>query len=445
MAILGGGLAGLAAAYYARKRGIPFTVFEKEEEIGGNCRSFRHGAFRFDCGAHRLHDKDPETTRVLHELLGDGLQRITAPSQICDDGRFLGFPFSPLGLLSHLGLARFVQSGLEIMGTRLSAHGEPLDFESSAVHTYGATLARKFLLNYSEKLWGTPCRQLSPDISGGRLKGLRLRTVLAEMLLGRDARARHLDGAFYYPRGGYGEIARALAAECGNQSIRTGSKVTRIRHDGRRVQSIEVAGHTIRPLTHVVSTLPITRFVELLSPAAPDEVVRAARDLRFRRLILVALFLNMEQVTPNASIYFPDPGIPFTRVSEPRNRSPLMAPRGQTSLLAEIPCETHDPFWSMHDDSLLSMVRDICARVFSLPAGACYDGTVRRVGYAYPVLDVHARERLQCIRVFVEHLENLTLSGRNGRFAYTHLHDMMKEGREGVAALRDESATRAWS
>ena len=37
---------------------------------GGNAITFRHGAFLFDSGAHRLHDKYPDVTRDLQALLG---------------------------------------------------------------------------------------------------------------------------------------------------------------------------------------------------------------------------------------------------------------------------------------------------------------------------------------------------------------------------------------
>ena len=59
----------------------------------------------------------------------------------------------------------------------------------------------------------------------------------------------------------------------------------------------------------------------------------------------MALFLRKESVTSAATVYFPDPRIPFTRVTEPRNRSEAMSPPGHTSLVAEIPCGSGDALW----------------------------------------------------------------------------------------------------
>src|SRR5690606_13993051 len=78
--ILGGGPAGLAAGYHARKEGLPFRVYEASSEVGGNCRTLRWGNVLFDTGAHRLHDRDPYVTAELRGLLGDDLLEVHAPS-----------------------------------------------------------------------------------------------------------------------------------------------------------------------------------------------------------------------------------------------------------------------------------------------------------------------------------------------------------------------------
>ena len=69
LAILGGGIAGLSVGYYAKKNGIPFTIYEEKARIGGNAITFKHSDFFFDSGAHRIHDKDPKVTKEIYDLL----------------------------------------------------------------------------------------------------------------------------------------------------------------------------------------------------------------------------------------------------------------------------------------------------------------------------------------------------------------------------------------
>src|SRR5574341_1867538 len=226
--ILGGGPAGLAAGYYARKCGLPFTIYEESQRIGGNCVTLQHGEFLFDSGAHRLHDKYEDVTQEIKNLLGSDLRKVEAPSQIFHQGKWIDFPLSPLNLVGKLGFWNCTKSGFELVRSRMLQGPGDGSFEDFAVHTYGRNLADRFLLRYSEKLWGVPCKSLSPGISGSRMKGLGLKTFLIEAVRGSKAKTEHLDGAFYYPRKGYGEISKALAEYCGSANIRKNSKVTRI-------------------------------------------------------------------------------------------------------------------------------------------------------------------------------------------------------------------------
>jgi protoporphyrinogen oxidase len=95
--ILGGGPAGLSVGYFSSKHQLAFKIFEALDRTGGNAITIQHGEFRFDSGAHRFHDKDPEVTQELLDLMGSDLQRIEAPSQIYHDGKFIGFPLSRQG------------------------------------------------------------------------------------------------------------------------------------------------------------------------------------------------------------------------------------------------------------------------------------------------------------------------------------------------------------
>jgi protoporphyrinogen oxidase len=71
--ILGGGPAGLAVGYYAKKKGLPFTIYEAQARTGGNCITHKNGDFGVDSGAHRFHDMDAQVTRDIKNLVGENL------------------------------------------------------------------------------------------------------------------------------------------------------------------------------------------------------------------------------------------------------------------------------------------------------------------------------------------------------------------------------------
>jgi protoporphyrinogen oxidase len=133
--ILGGGVAGLAAGYYAKRAGIPFAFFEKSGRIGGNCITLRHGDFWFDSGAHRIHNRNQQITQELKDLLGDDLLRVEAPSQIFHHGRLIDFPLSPLNLCLNLGFSQSLRAAWDLMVGRLTIKDRLTNFESFAVAT----------------------------------------------------------------------------------------------------------------------------------------------------------------------------------------------------------------------------------------------------------------------------------------------------------------------
>lgn len=65
--IIGGGLAGLAAAILLARRGKSVTIIEKSTEIGGRARTIEHDGFYFNHGPHALFPAGPGA-KTLQQL-----------------------------------------------------------------------------------------------------------------------------------------------------------------------------------------------------------------------------------------------------------------------------------------------------------------------------------------------------------------------------------------
>ena len=127
---------------------------------------------------------------------------------------------------------------------------------------YGRTLAERFLLGYSRKLWGLPGDRLSQRVSGERLQGLDLRQFLLHTVLGRKTDRRHADDGLLLP------VTRHRHA---GGRARQGLRPRRDPHRGRRSRSpprrcADLVRHDRRatgrvPVDTLVSTLPIDRLL----------------------------------------------------------------------------------------------------------------------------------------------------------------------------------------
>lgn len=433
---------------------MPFTLFEAAAEVGGNARTLAFAGHRFDTGAHRLHEDDPAVTEEIRALLGGRLRCVEAPSRIYVRGRMLDFPLSPFDLARSLDARTLARAALDKLRTVGRSASEPADFRAFAERRYGRTLARLLLLDYSEKLWGAPAEELSVAVAGGRLKGLDLKTFLVEALLGRQARTRHLDGRFYYPAEGYGAIMEALARAAGGAALpanlRThlccGTRVTALHHDGGRIRRVDVEGRSrdgqvgrgrdVDGVDAVVSTLPLPVAVRALRPAAPRVVLEAADRLRFRHLRLVVLVLDRPRFSPNASLYFPEPELLFTRIYEPKNRSERLSPADETAIVVEVPCTEGDAVAAMAERELVGgIVRALADRGLLRPEEVKAWRTLG-LANAYPILEVGFEARAARLAEYLESFDNLYLVGRSARFEYTHVHRIFAAARDTIESIR---------
>ena len=435
--VMGGGPAGLAAAYYATRQGMRVTLLEATSRVGGNSQTFCHDQFRFDSGAHRFHDKRPAITADVLSMFNGNIHKVTSPSRIFHSGCFVDFPLSPLNMIKNLGPRSMLKAGTSLLVQKLPTAKPRNSLEDFAVSAYGRELASRFLLNYSEKLWGLPAAQLSPGVSGKRMKGLTLTTLLWEAVMGRRAATKHLDGSFYYPEYGIGEISKKLAASIGIDNIRTDSRVTRIKVNNGQVNAVEV-NHGADTFTadFFISTLPIDEAVLCFGDRMSQKVITACDQLKYRDLLLVVLFLKKPHVSKCATIYFPDRDFPFTRIHEPKQRGTAMSPPDKTSLVVEIPFDSSAGLPSNTDrDKLVSLVNLKLADAGLINLDEIEDIATLEMPHAYPVLDLHFSEKLATAESFLKRFPNFQSIGRNGHFAYAHIHDMLAMGKEAASAV----------
>ncbi len=437
LAILGGGPAGLGVAYYAHRAGLPFVLLEGSSELGGMCRTLRCGEHLYDSGAHRFHDRDPEVTRDLIALMGDDLVRVNAPSAVWDRGRYIDFPPTPLNVMFAYGFREAGRIGRDLLRSGMRRRRAAVSFQDFAVSRFGERLARRILLNYSEKLWGLPSDQLSPDIATRRLQGMTLRSLLYELVF-PGAKTEHVDGSFLYPRRGYGQIADALVRALPSESIRTGFEVVAVECGDGALRRIRTAGgQTVDVQDRVVSTLPLPLLVKLLGDAAPEPARAAASRLRFRHVRLLFLRLKAASMSGNASIYVPDPAFCISRIYEPRNRSAEMAPEGETSLVVEAPCFMGDSVERLSTEDFTNRVVGELAALHLLDPRDVVESRHHFIPNAYPVYTNGYASDVGVIREGLASIGNLETLGRAGRFVYSHLHDQLRFGKDYVAGLAE--------
>ena len=230
VAVVGGGIGGLAAAAFAARDGARVTLFERHSEPGGRGRSRLDDGFIFNMGPHALYLKG-EAMAALRELGIDpaGSSPATSGGLAYADGRLHALPGGAVSLLTTglLGASEKLElAGLMARMAKLAASGDPRV-------PIGAWLEREVRSPRVRELFLALVRVTSyahmPDV-------LSSDAALEQVALGLGEGVRYLDG-------GWQSLVDALDARAreGGVERRWSAKVERVLHDGA-VRGVELAG-----------------------------------------------------------------------------------------------------------------------------------------------------------------------------------------------------------
>jgi protoporphyrinogen oxidase len=217
-----------------------------------------------------------------------------------------------------------------------------------------------------------------------------------------------------------------------------GARVVGIRHDATGVREVIVegpgGGASLRA-SQVVSTIALRDLVPALAPAASAAAVEAARGLRYRDFLQVALVLEGTAPFADTWLYLHDPGIRAGRVQNFGAWSPELLPRpDRTCVGVEYFCSVGDALWRRPDDELVRLADDELGRL-GLPRRRVIAGHVIRMRDAYPVYDATHRARVGAIQLALARIPGLRIAGRNGLHRYDNMDDAMLTGLDAARSL----------
>jgi protoporphyrinogen oxidase len=330
--VVGGGIAGLAAARILDAAGAPFLVLEREAAPGGWCRSFRSGRYLFDMSGHFLHSSDPGMREWVRDLGGVSWRTVERDARVLLRGMLTPYPFQA-NLHGHSrDLVRECLSGFAEERIREAVHGpvDPGDFEEWLLRRFGKAMCREFFFPYNRKMWRTPLRDMGYGWTSWAVPVPAFQDLLAGAR-GETRTGMGYNPSFLYPRsGGMGSLVSALAAGVRDR-VRTGTRVVRV--DQRKRVAWSADGEAF-PYGAIVATAPLPDVANACDPL-PAGVREAARALRWVKVLSVNLGVRDPASAPGHWVYVPERAYPFFRVGFLSNVSPSSAPEGCVSLFAE--------------------------------------------------------------------------------------------------------------
>lgn len=422
--VLGAGLAGLSAALHLQdERDV--VVLEREERPGGLCRSVRKDGFTFDLTGHLLHLRRPAIRALVQTLIPDErFMKIDRKAFIHSHGRLTPYPFqvNTHGLPPEV-IAECLVGFVEAMQTAeiTSQEASTISFRDWVHRTFGAGIARHFMIPYNEKLWLTDLDEVTCDWVSWAIPRPTLADVVAGAL-GISGKAFGYNPSFLYPKsGGIQILPDALAARV--RGIRCGRQ-TRAVDAARRVVTLE-GGEEI-PYEQLVSTVPLTRLLAMTA-GLPSWMAEAARGLRHIAVINLNLGLDRQIHTDKHWIYFPEKEYVFYRAGFPASFTPAAAPEGCSSIYLEVSAR---PSAAWDEERLFEQARAGLIRAGILTSS---DRIVTRAAFyidpAYVIYDRHRRQALPRIHAELAR-HGIRSIGRYGGWYYNSMEESIADGRD---------------
>lgn len=441
--IIGAGPAGLAAAYEATQNGITPVVFEKSCHIGGISRTENYKDFYFDIGGHRFFTKNKQINDLWANMLGKDFIKVSRKSSIYYNGLFFNYPLNLLNALINLGFAESIMVGLSYIKAQMLSYGKEESFEQWVSNRFGQRLYETFFKSYTEKVWGIPCSDINADWAIQRIRGMSLIKALSNAIFGHQ-NEKTLIEEFGYPVYGPGMMWNCFhkAIESSGGRVLQNAQVIEINHNKGRIAGIAALINGAKEYLqadNVISSMPITKLVNILNPKPPEHIIRASLNLSYRSFIIVILIINKKNLFPDQWIYIHSPEVKVGRIQNFKNWSAEMVPdQGATSIGMEYFCSLDDEIWDMPDEKLIEMAVKELSKLGLAEEKYVTDSYIVRQPDAYPVYDPGYSNNLMKIRKFLDVIGNFQTIGRSGMHRYNNMDHSMLTGMLAVKNILGE-------
>ncbi|EMA43423.1 NAD(P)/FAD-dependent oxidoreductase [Halococcus saccharolyticus] len=355
--IVGGGVAGLAAAYRLRKTGHDVRVFEASDDAGGLAATYETRGDRIEKFYHHLSKSEETIVELAEELgLGNAVEWHVGKNAYYVDGvvhpmdkpwEILAYPHLSLYDTFRLGMLTLdidVRGGIP----KLDTYDDLRDFEDVPITEFLLDhTTRGVYENFFEPLLEAKFGSRKEDVSAawllGRVKFRGERDLLRGEFLG------YFDGGFH-------RLIDALVSAVGREHVETGARVTDIEIDGGAVDSLTVGAET-GTATHDVDGVVIAAMPNVL-----EDLTGYTCEIDFQGTVCSVLSLS-ESVMDTYWLNIADDA-PFGALIEHTNFVPPERYGGEHLLYAvSYVQDSEEELWRMDDEGVektwLSGIEDL--------------------------------------------------------------------------------------
>ncbi|HXG41420.1 MAG TPA: NAD(P)/FAD-dependent oxidoreductase [Dehalococcoidia bacterium] len=358
VAVIGGGVAGLTAAYRLLQRGHQVHVYEAGPEWGGLVRTFQVGGGRLECFYHHIFTTDTTIVALLGELgLSPRLVWRDSKVGIYYQGRL--YPFvTPIDLLrfTPVGLTDRIRLGLMGLYLRRQRDGD----------RFMRVTAREWVSRFAGRrnwdvVWGPLFRGKFGDMAD-QVSMVWLWNKVRLRFSSRRGGPLQKE-VLGYLLGSFGLMVDELVARIRalGGHLHAATPVQGVTVEDGRATGVVLADGTPVPADAVVATVANRIFLRLV-PQLPQDYVALCQGIPYQDALCMVLALR-RPLTRFYWLNINDRGFPFLALIEHTN---FIGPEnygGQHVLYISNYLEKGHPYFEMSEGELWDVYRPYLARI----------------------------------------------------------------------------------
>ena len=432
--ILGGGLSAISAAYFLQenKSVDKILILEKEDKLGGLCRTFNTNGIEFDVGPHIIFSKDKEILDLMNGLLGENLERHRRSNRIIHKKKFVQYPFeNDLSKLPKEDVDYCVNGFL---------HNPYESYETKNMlqfflKTFGEGITNIYLRPYNEKIW-----KFDPSFMDVQMVE-RIPKPPKEDIL-KSAQGETIDGYlhqlyFTYPKtGGTEALIKAFISRLGSKiKICTNSKVTCVEKKGNKYKI--KAENQIFETDRIISTMPVNEFCHIYKDSnMPEEIINASDNLKYNSIIICIINVKPDYAFENYAFMVADKNVIFHRISKLDFMGKYYHKENSTTYMAEITYRKNDLNDKSNNKQIIEKIIDGLKTIgFINSEDDINFYEIKRFEYAYVIYDLNHRKNMDLIKEYFKKQE-IYLNGRFGSFEYLNMDAIIRQSKNLIETIK---------
>lgn len=295
--IIGAGISGLTFANFIKD---DYLIIEKENEVGGYCRTIKKGEYLWDYAGHFFHFKTDEMKKLFENLMKDEeLIFQEKNTKIYYGDRLIDYPFQMN--IHQLPQQEFIDCLYDLYNKNEKENYE--SFLDMLYGKFGKSIVEKFLKPYNEKLYACDLNNLDKDAMGRFFPYANLNQIINNM---KEENNNSYNNTFLYPKNGAGSFLNKLYENLDKEKVELMNEIKKIDLKNKTVitKNDEVINYQ-----YLINTSPLNNLLELI-----DNTEKLRENISYNKVLVFNLGFEKKSNFKEHWIYFPQKDINFYRV-----------------------------------------------------------------------------------------------------------------------------------